>query len=48
LLFQAKPDATPGMIREAIQRSAHTLSKASLQRQGYGLLNPLAALELIL
>lgn len=48
LLFQAKPDATVDEIETALLKSCLPLPDADPRRVGWGLVNPVGALELLL
>lgn len=48
ILFQAKPDATPEEVQEAIQLTCTPLLDSSERRSGKGLVNPVKALEVML
>jgi subtilisin len=47
LLFEAKPDATPAKVTEAIKLSAKRLRETSPLRFGYGLIDARGALDLL-
>ncbi len=48
LLFQAKPDATPGEVEQALLASCEPLHGADARRSQFGIVNPLRAVELLL
>jgi len=47
LLFQAQPNASPQEVEYALKNSCDPLPKSAAERYGHGLVNPLAALELL-